>query len=312
MSLDHLLLWLSAKGEGSWPQFRGAVERLLGEQDDQPTHTPEENGRSEAASELPEYQQARVALERLGHVEFDSNGGARKWRVVPPALALLPGEPGAGLLCGARSPDLLERLDHVDRVGVVKTPAPGMPQRLLVRGTPQSIAAAAAQLGLIVQKDAATAILSAAPGVRDPSTWAVSAIPETPGWTIRRFSSSRLAWVEAASADATSARTGLFRFEFRHQRFHYLRWGGRSFSVPVQVGKYAVMPKTRGVIGYQSAKRVLSVPAICRPPALIERALVLCSGVLHQSDPASGRVEYPDVPPGVARLAAQLLRQELR
>jgi hypothetical protein len=33
VTLDHLLLWLSAKGAGSWPQFRAAVEELHIEQE---------------------------------------------------------------------------------------------------------------------------------------------------------------------------------------------------------------------------------------------------------------------------------------
>jgi len=110
--------------------------------------------------------------------------------------------------------------------------------------------------------------------------------------------------------DALHARTGLFRFVMGHQRFYYLRWRGRSYRVPVQVGKYAVMRKKRGLLTFDAESRTLSVPLMCRPPLLIERALVLCSGLLPSFDGASGRVEYGSVPPEAARLAAQLLRQE--
>ena len=39
MSLNDLLLWLSAKGEGSWAQFRAAVERLHVDAEDEPSGT---------------------------------------------------------------------------------------------------------------------------------------------------------------------------------------------------------------------------------------------------------------------------------
>ncbi len=311
MSLDHLLLWLSAKGQGSWPQFRGAVEELCVEQDFEQADADDEGDRpARTSSDLPVYQRARFALQRLSHVEFFSTEAGHDWRVVPPTVALLPGDPSEGLLCGARSPELMQRLDRIADLHVVTADAPGMPQRILVRGAGQALSAA--RLGLLVQPDAATAILSAAPGVRDPATWFRMAIPETPGWTVHRFSSSRLGWVECTATDAMRKRSGLFRFVMKHQRFYYLRWRGRSYRVPVQVGKYAVMRRRRGLLAYDAATKTLSVPAICRPPLLIERALVLCSGLLPDFDPPSGRLEYTSVPPEVARLAAQLLRQEVR
>ena len=98
----------------------------------------------------------------------------------------------------------------------------------------------------------------------------------------------------------------------KYQRFYYLRWRGRNYKVPVQVGKYAVMGTRGAGLSYDAARGILSVPAICRPPLLVERALVLCSGVLPHFDPSSGRVAYAEVPPDVARLAAQLLCQEMR
>jgi hypothetical protein len=312
VSLDHLLLWLSAKGQGSWPQFRGAVEELCAEQEYGSADADDEGERpAKTSSDLPIYQRARFALQRLAHVEFFSNQVSQDWRVVPPTVALLPSEPGKGLLCGARSPDILERLNHVGDIEVVRAAIPGIPERILIRGSSEAVALAAARLGLLVQVDAPMAILSAVPGVRDPATWAWTAIPETPGWAVHRFSPSRLGWGESSRSDAWNARTGLFRFVMGHQRFYYLRWRGCSYRVPVQVGKYAIMPRRRGLLAYDMASQMLSVPAVCRPPLLIERALVLCSGLLPSLDWSSGRLEYTNVPPDVARLAAQLLRQEI-
>ena len=104
--------------------------------------------------------------------------------------------------------------------------------------------------------------------------------------------------------------TALFRFVRKHQRFYYLRWHGQTYRVPVQVGKYAVATKTRGLVSYDAATQTLSVPVSCRPPLLIERALILCSGVLPALQGQSRRLRYTGVPPHVARLTAQLLLRE--
>ena len=310
MSVEHLLLWLSARVQGSWSQFRGAVEELCAEQYDDSLDAGDDSERPDNAGwGLSVYQRVRFALQQLAHVEFFSNQAGHDWRVVPPTLALFPESPGKGLLCGARSPDLLQRL--VSDLEVDRETAPGMPDRVVVRGSSQALARGAARLGLLVQAEAPTAILSAVPGVRDPSTWFPLAVPETPGWTVHRFSSSRLYWAAAAAKDALNARTGLFRFVMGHQYFYYLRWRTRSYRVPVQVGKYVVMQRRRGLLAYDIPSRTLSVPAVCRPPLLIERALVLCSGFLPSFNPRSRRLEYSNILPKVARLAAQLLHQEI-
>ena len=314
MSLDHLLLWLSAREAGSWSLFRGAVDRLYVEENDESPDSDYEGDRTATSSpDLPVYQRVCLALQRLGHVEFFSNeADQRRWRVVPPAIALFPNNPGEGVLCGARSTALLERLDHLDDIEVIRTEKSGMPQRLHVSGAYLAMASAARYLGCLIQMDAATAILSGVPGVRDPVARFRTEIPETSGWTVHRFSASKLRWVSATNKDAVAAQTDLFKFVMKHQRAYYLRWNGCSYSVPVQVGKYAVMRQRRGILAYDIEAKALSVPAICRPPLLIERALVLCSGFLPRFDPASHRVKYAGVPPDIARLAAQLLRQEIR
>jgi hypothetical protein len=257
------------------------------------------------------YHEARFALQRLGHVEFRAGETGNAWRVVPPSVAFMPGASARGLLCGARSAALIERLHGV--VDVEVSPGAGMPQRVVLRSDSEAaVAARARALGLHIQESAPVAILCAVPAVRDAATWSATEMPETPGWTVHRFSPLNLQWTSVPQDEAVRAGRGLFRFRLKHQHFYYLRWQGRSFKVPVQVGKYAVMRKRQAALSYDAAREILSVPAICRPPLLIERALVLCSGVLPRFDPASARVEYTEVPREVARLAAQLLCQEVR
>lgn len=314
MSLDRLLLWLSAKREGSWSQFRAAVEGLHVQQQAAAGNAVDEEGdRSPSeTADLSVYQQVRFALQRLAHVEFFASRVENGWRVVPPAVAFPMVSADWGLVCGARSPGLLERLQNLGGVRVEVMQVEGMPQRILIRGSSEEeVTARVRRLGFRTQSAAPIAVLSATPGVCDSSTWFRSPMPETPGWAVHRFSATRLQWGEASQAGAATARAGLFRFVMRHQRFHYLRWRSCSYRVPVQVGKYAVMRSRRGILSYDSARRVLSAPVICRPPLLVERALVLCSGLLPQLD-AAGRVEYTNVPVEVVQLAGQLLHQEVR
>ena len=313
MRVDHLLLWLSAKGNGSWSQFRGAVEALLASQTNESRDSDEEKSGSGANhSVLPVHQQIRLELQRLGHVEFSWNErGHGSWQVVPPTIALLPNRRDKGILCGARSPELLARLDDLEDIEVGRTERAWMPLRITVEGEPVAVSRAETRTGCPVQKDAASAILAAVPSVRDRTAWRRTEIPETSGWTVHRFSSTKLRWMDASADDAKTTRDGFFRFVMKHQRFYYLRWDGRSYKVPGQVGKYAVRRRKRGVLAHDPAAEVFSVPPIFRPPLLVERALVLCSGLLPEFDSTSHRVTYAGVPSEVARLVAQLLWQEV-
>ena len=95
----------------------------------------------------------------------------------------------------------------------------------------------------------------------------------------------------------------------KHQRFYYLVKTGKCFRIPVQLGKYAVI-RRRGILMYHKTARTMSVVPVCRPPLLIERALILCSGQLPTFN-ESGRLEYRDVPRHIAQLTAEVLGQEL-
>lgn len=308
VSLDHLLLWLSARGAGSWSQFCAAVEELhvqcqSNSEDDAEAQRP--------GSDLPVYHTVRLTLQRLAHVEFRPGDARHAWRVVPPSLAIMPRGGAGALLCGARSVALLKRLGETVALDV--SDVEGMPQRVVVHGdSPDDLAARARALGLHTQESAPVAILSAVPGVRDPAVWAVAEVPATPGWSVQRFLPEKLRWTAIQQDELGRGAAGLFRFVLKHQRFHYLRWRGQTYQVPVQVGKYAVMGRRQAALSYDASTKILSVPAVCRPPLLIERALVLCSGFLPRFDRTSSRVEYIDVPPDVMRLAAQLLCQEVR
>src|SRR5436309_1903000 len=113
MTADRLLLWLSARREGSWEQFKGAVEELGA------SVPPRGSGEDDISPQygLPLYQRLRLNLQRLAHVEFFARGCQNGWRVGPPVLALNQrGGRWEGIFCGARSPKLLDRLHSLHEV----------------------------------------------------------------------------------------------------------------------------------------------------------------------------------------------------
>src|SRR5439155_19382895 len=120
MNANALLLWMSARREGSWQQFRAAVEELhFG---DGATAGAEEDDDAPDQFALPLYQSLRLNLQRLGHAEFFAGAGAAEWRVAPPSLAVTKHARGwLGVFAGARSDKLLQRLHHATALPGLET-----------------------------------------------------------------------------------------------------------------------------------------------------------------------------------------------
>jgi hypothetical protein len=320
VSLNDLLTWMSVRGSGSWSQFRAAVEELHVEPGD--TEEAGEQADDATAGDLPVYQSVRLGLQRLAHVEFYSSTAEADWRVVPPALAVhQEGDQWVGILCGARPPGLRHRIGS-GTVTWESQAVPGMPDRIrLVAPDLATLETASKGAGVHIQANAPESLFAAIPPVDDPRSRVPAKAPVAPGWTIEKFLTSTLRWTardptnerDLESRDVDGCRTGLFRFRLKHQRFHYLRWRGKMYSVGVQVGKYAILwhRRVRRSLEYDPSRSLLLVPVTCRPPLLIERGLILCSGLLPSLDRATRHLQYA-VPRSVARLASGLLRQEIR
>ncbi len=317
MSANSLLMWMSARRQGSWAQFRAAVEELHVGADD------EVKGEDDDASDqfaLPFYQMLRFNLQRVGHAEFFAGAGdGAEWRVTPPALAVTQHARGwLGIVVGARSLALMERL-RVAAGATAKLQTvvfPAYPDQLLLAADdPITLADVAQRAGLFLQNDAPAALLASLPPVDDPSVRSQAQLPLGSDWRIDRFSPDDLVWRSATLDDAAVAKVSLFRFALRHQRFVLFCMRGAAFRIPGQVGKYLVLKRRRRrVMRYDRQKCSLSVPASCRPPFLVERALILCSGSppTYEGGPRGGVLHYLDIPDGIAAIAASLLRQEFR
>ncbi len=312
MSANSLLLWMSAKNEGSWAQFRAIVEELHLDSDE-----PSSDGAGDQDSksrELPIYQQLRLSLERLAHVEFFPVGLDCEWRIVPPVLAAETSNQGwRAVACGARPPDLIDKLRSLPgTVTWAFEEMPSAPDTLLLRSAEQTTLVDTANLlDSVIQPKAPLALLCAVPPVDDRRSRVPATPPTGPGWMIDEFLPASLQWSQVNRRHVSKSRTGLFRFQMAYQRFYFLKSQGQTYKVPVQLGKFAILrgKQRRGIVEYDRERTVVTVPVTYRPPLITERALVLCSGRLPTVDLARGRLEYREVPDRVVRLAANVLRQ---
>lgn len=241
----------------------------------------------------------------LGHLEL-VNGTA--WRIAPPVLAGLPGgvdeSPGA-VLCGARTPGAVAGLSaacHSAGAQMTLTPVLGRPAVVRVIVPSNTMLASVADTArLVLQHDAAFALLACTPAIRD---W-----PRTPCAmvggrveTVRRFSRSKVGWVDSTLAEATAARAGFFRIKRDWDWVSLLKTGiSECAYIDDRAGRLAAASKLREA-SWTGESRTLSLPEQLFPPGTIARALTLCTGALPQYEAASRRISFAGVTPEILRL----------
>jgi hypothetical protein len=312
MTPNELLLWLSARKAGSWSQFRGAVETL-----DLANSSIDE----EQDGSLPIHQRVRLNLERLAHLEFDAADCENGWRVVPPALSLTQNRMGViGVLCGARTVELLEKITRAARGFVFERfPETDCPDIIRIHA-PESkpLIEIARNEGIQCQPDAPSALLSNLPAIDASRAWPRTSLPAAgKDWDVKQFVLEKrsVKWRQTTLLEANSRDAqGLFCFTRFQMPQYFLRQSDKTVRIPGAIGKYLVLShRRRRVLRYDRNRLRLTLPAILRPPLLTERALVLCSGfppilTLSYKRPM---LTYRDVPEEVAGMTAEILRQEL-
>ncbi len=311
MTPNELLLWLSARKQGSWPQFRGAVETL---------DLAETAGEGEHDTSLPLHQRVRFNLERLGHVEFDAAECEDGWRVVPPALAVFQHENGVtGILCGARTPKLMERIERAGGgVSFERASETDCPDIIRVHGRePEKLIELAQREGLGWQLDCPAALLSRLPSIDAIKGWRREPLPVSgKDWEVKQFfiKGRVMKWRQITVQEANAPHTqGLLCFTRFQMPQYFLREGRETMTLPGAVGKYLVLSRRqRHVLRYDSHGRRLTLPAILRPPLLTERGLILCSGFPPSLSFSHSRrmLTYRDIPDEVAGMTAEVLRQD--
>jgi hypothetical protein len=309
---NELLLWLSARKAGSWSQFRGAVENL---------DLANSSAEGEEDAGLPIHQRVRLNLERLGHIEFGAADNEEGWRVVPPTLMLLQYNGRVtGILCGARTLPLLERIERAaNELEFERVPHPDCPDILRMHApSAQTLFDIAQREGIFCQADTPTALLSHLPSIDSIRGWQRSPMPAAgKDWDIKQFVVERksMKWrtVTLQEANAPGAQ-GLFRFTRFQVPQYFLREGRETIKLPGPVAKYYTLFRLRRrVLRYDRKERSLTLLAIFRPPLLTERGLILCSGFPPSLSEVRGRptLTYRDIPEEVAGMTAEVLRQDL-
>ncbi len=306
MSADNLLLCLSAMGSGSWRQYRKAIDNIFADYDGD-AHG--EDGVE--VGQMPIRHIVKHNLQVSGHIEF-MNGDGYDWFAVPPTLACHSGaEMSTAVVCGARTEQIHLLLEqHCPPRSRVS--AQQITDISVWRFAYECLgdAAEVAELcGLKLQPEAPRCILQALPNVESRQHEYERELPFGNDWTVAKFCRDTFRWQSTDARAARSSKSGLFRFTYFGSNDYYLIDGDRSVQVPVQIGKFRLLRKKR-LMSFDPASRTLSLPVHCRPPMLVERALILCSGMFPQLD--DGRLVYREISRDIAATTAAIIRQRIK
>lgn len=295
--MNRLLTWMSARGAGSLASFRGQCAEIEGAAVRRGSWTP--------------HRLAAWNLSKLGHAEFAEAAQGAGWRVAPPVLAASDVHgPVRAVLCGARPDGLMRTLGVRQNGAEVRISAQDSgPDSVELRtANAKSLAVTADELKLPLQWNASLAILAACPQV-SRIVLEEYPLPVGGGWTISRFSKSELRWVDATAAPAPARQPQLFRYRGDYGTVHLLKAEGRTWSCDPAVGKFRVLTRRQRTMRYNAAIQELAISVSCRPPALVERALVIASGRLPNIRDYS--LIYTSVDLATAQAAAAVLGQRL-
>ena len=287
--MNELLLWASTVGTGGEAAFRRRAAELL------------RSHRSGPSA----YSRAVWSLGSLAHCEFAEAAGGG-WRVAPPVIAAgNPAGPVTAVLCGARTVPLVARLSAAAG-GRMSVAAQRDAPDALVLSAPVAgeLVRISREAGIPIQWNAPLAILSA---FAPPSlaSFEDTAVPRG-GWNVERFSHSRIAWLPSSVEEATRTRRGLFRFRSDYDVRHIYRHGPVTRDVPPSIAKYWVLGRRQRAMRLDLSRGEVSFLLAARPPGLIDRALVVASGMLPAV--ADGRLTYSGITAPLAAAAAAALR----
>jgi hypothetical protein len=277
---DELLEWMSYRGQGRIDELPSA---------------------SVGAAQ----HRAIDNLSVLGHAE---TLGPLTWRIAAPCLAELPSGPGArhaAVLCGARTPGVLARLQAACEAGngaIATTAADGLPSVVEVECRSRSgLRRVAALAGIPLQDDAAFTLLACLPAIQ---AWPRQPCPMIGGRVkaVRRFAREQLRWVEASLAEAAAARLGFFRIQRDYDWVSLLKLApSESAYIDDRAGRLFVAAKLPAV-SWDPATLSLRLPFALMPPASMARALALCTGRVPQYDRTARQVAFEGVNAAMLRL----------
>ena len=288
----RLLYWISARGEGTWAQFRDAAQTLGVVQD--------RDG-------------ARSAVRRLillGHVD-QSDDGAR-WSASPPALVRFADGAGGGYVAGARTPSFLSELERYGALKESPQEYYAGPPRIEPAAAVSRDAGIAERLGIADAGIASERLADALPSVdgwKDSLKAVEGIIPASydvverwEGGEFRRCGTLSLrdgryrgesGMYRFIRANDATGRTPTLFFDEPSQRFLRGDWYGLRFlSLAASGGLDAVR--------YSARDGALLIPESQRLPLIYERALTLASGLLPTRAENPNWLSYPLIPLSLA------------
>lgn len=287
--MNELLLWASAIGSGTEAAFRRRAAELL----------PARRAGPSA------YSRAFWSFSSLAHCEFAKAAGGG-WRVTPPVIAAGdPAGPVSAVLCGARSAPLVARLAAAAGENMTISAQREAPDAVVLSASSARVLVRVSrEAGIPIQWNAPLAILSAfAP---PPLAAFQETMVPRGGWTVERFSHSRIAWLPSSVDEAGRSRRGLFRFKSDYDVRHIYRQGAVTRDVPPGIAKYWALGRRQRAMRLDLSCGQMSFPLAARPPELIDRALVVASGTLPV--PSNGRLTYSGITAPVAAATSAALR----
>ena len=312
---DELLAVISARQKLPWQSFREAFDVLH----TRALHTG--SGIDDGAGYI-RIRSMRL-LSELGHAEILGYGGSTAICAAPTVLAALP-LPGLPVACLCGSRNLRAAADLREAASSF-----GSSVRVITRSQPFSggyapaaIHIEATEAGLLGEAAERADI----PFVDVPPAWQIlqysgsSAEYEAqlqwnadadPVWPRKDFDPETLTFRPRDSR--TGDRLSSFQDPVTRRQIHRLWRSGQPATVDRDWGRWLYLKDLRDpVMRFDGAAQTLSVPATVPLPALLGRALALCTGLApaRRPSPADGSLQV-DVYGGVGLAAAELLASKL-
>ena len=319
---DVLLYSLSAWRETPWATFKKCFDEI------HRRHVVASIREEREAAAFRRWGALRL-LSALGHVDVTFQQQGIAIAVAPPALAVLPGfGMRRAILCGARSPSTVDDLKRAAaREGVVMTTdsqqalSPYAPTRAEIKAeNGERLRTVAGTIGVsLLDQPAARALAQFSVSLEDYCRnlcW--SPEPEF-NWHCEDFTIGTLQFQPRSEPPPL---TRLSRYQDPVTTiWRYRLWReGQSAAIEPDWGRYAILSAhSKAVLQFDADNRDVLVPLGTPLPALLARALGLCSGYAsHRRRHArQGRPDLPilgyeafrDVPPSIFRLVADKVGQ---
>ena len=278
---DILLFALSAGRNTPWRVFKQYFEEVHRRSVTSETRGPDGSASSHRWGVLR-------SLSCLGHIDLRFPAGDIQVVVAPAALALLPNlRSHEAILCGGRSPWLIDRLVHeaakADVEVSIKSQAsvsPYAPSRILARGKEvASIRQVAGNLGIHFMDTPPARLLSTLSiSLEDYIRGLTYSDARELNWYREDYDSQRMSFREG-SGTSLSNRLSRYRDPVSSIPHHRLWCSNRSAEIHPDWGRYAILAlSSKQVLRYAAEHRQVFVPAGAPLPTLLAKSLALCGG----------------------------------